>query len=115
MARVIVSHWTGQGEHIAAVVFFTSFRGDVMEYRSLGASGLRVSALSFGAWVTFSNQLDEDRAYACMKAAFEAGVNFFDNAEAYAYGDAERIMGRVLRRAGWKRSDVVISTKVFWG
>jgi voltage-dependent potassium channel beta subunit len=86
-----------------------------MDYRSLGASGLRVSALSFGAWVTFSNQLDEDRAHACMKAAFDAGVNFFDNAEAYAYGDAERIMGRVLRRAGWKRSDVVISTKVFWG
>jgi len=86
-----------------------------MDYRSLGTSGLRVSALSFGAWVTFSNQLDEDRAHACMKAAFDAGVNFFDNAEAYAYGDAERIMGKVLRRAGWKRSDLVISTKVFWG
>jgi len=86
-----------------------------MEYRSLGISGLRVSALSFGAWVTFSNQLDESLAYACMKTAFDAGVNFFDNAEAYAYGDAERIMGQVLRRAGWKRSDLVISTKVFWG
>ena len=86
-----------------------------MEYRSLGASGLRVSALSFGAWVTFGNQLDEDLAYACMRAAYAAGVNFFDNAEAYAYGDAERIMGRVLKRAGWKRSDLVISTKIFWG
>jgi voltage-dependent potassium channel beta subunit len=86
-----------------------------MEYRPLGSSGLRVSALSFGAWVTFANQLDEDRALACMRVAFEAGVNFFDNAEAYAYGEAERIMGRVLARAGWKRSDLVISTKVFWG
>jgi len=86
-----------------------------MQYRSLGASGLRVSAVSFGAWVTFGNQLDEDRAHACMRTAFEAGVNFFDNAEAYAYGEAERIMGQVIKRAGWKRSDLVISTKVFWG
>ena len=86
-----------------------------MEYRSLGTSGLRVSALSFGSWVTFSNQLDEDLAYACMKAAFDSGMNFFDNAEAYADGEAERIMGRVLKRAGWKRSDLVISTKIFWG
>jgi len=86
-----------------------------MQYRSLGASGLRVSAVSFGAWVTFGNQLDEDRAHACMRTAFEAGVNFFDNAEAYAYGEAERIMGQVIKRAGWKRSDLVISTKDFWG
>jgi voltage-dependent potassium channel beta subunit len=86
-----------------------------MEYRRLGVSGLRVSALSYGAWVTFGNQLDEDRAYACMKAAFDGGVNFFDNAEAYAYGEAETLMGRVIRRAGWKRSDLVVSTKIFWG
>jgi voltage-dependent potassium channel beta subunit len=86
-----------------------------MEYRYLGKSGLQVSALSFGAWVTFGPQLDEERALACMRAAYEAGVNFFDNAEIYADGEAERIMGAVLKRAGWKRSDLVISTKLFWG
>ncbi len=86
-----------------------------MEYRFLGKSGLKVSALSFGAWVTFRDQLDVDAAYQCMKVAFDAGVNFFDNAEAYAGGQAEIIMGEVLRKAGWKRSDLVISTKIFWG
>jgi voltage-dependent potassium channel beta subunit len=86
-----------------------------MEYRFLGKSGLKVSALSFGAWVTFGNQMGEDLAYECMQAAYEAGVNFFDNAEVYASGQAETIMGKVIQRAGWKRSDLVISTKIFWG
>ncbi len=86
-----------------------------MEYRRLGRSGLKVSAISLGAWVTYGSQVGEDVAYACMTEAFERGVNFFDNAEAYASGKAEAIMGNVIRRAGWKRSDVVISTKLFWG
>ena len=86
-----------------------------MEYRFLGKSGLQVSALSFGAWVTFQDQLDVDKAYQCMKTAFDAGVNFFDNAEVYAGGMAETIMGQVLKKAGWRRSDLVISTKIFWG
>lgn len=86
-----------------------------MNYRYLGRSGLQVSALSFGAWVTFGEQMGEDEAYACMEAAYQAGVNFFDNAEAYADGQAETIMGNVIRRAGWKRSDLVVSTKIFWG
>jgi voltage-dependent potassium channel beta subunit len=86
-----------------------------MEYRRLGTSGLKVSALSFGSWVTFSEQIDEDTAAACMKAAREAGVNFFDNAEVYAQGKAESMMGAILRKSGWKRSDLVISTKIFWG
>ncbi len=86
-----------------------------MHYRNLGASGLQVSALSFGAWVTFGDQVGEDTAYACMQAAYDAGVNFFDNAEVYANGEAEIQMGKVLRRAGWKRSDLVIATKIFWG
>jgi voltage-dependent potassium channel beta subunit len=86
-----------------------------MEYRFLGASGLQVSALSLGAWVTYGEQTGEDIAYACMDAAYNAGVNFFDNAEAYAGGKAEIVMGNVIRRAGWKRSDLVISTKIFWG
>lgn len=86
-----------------------------MEYRRLGSAGLKVSALSFGSWVTFGNQLNEDHAYECMRTAFDAGINFFDNAEVYAQGQAEILMGRVVRRAGWKRSDLVISTKLFWG
>ena len=86
-----------------------------MEYRFLGKSGLKVSALSFGAWVTFKDQLDVDDAYSCMKAAYDAGVNFFDNAEAYAAGQAETIMGKALKQAKWSRTDLVISTKLFWG
>jgi voltage-dependent potassium channel beta subunit len=86
-----------------------------MEYRNLGSAGLKVSALSYGAWVTFGSQIGEEVAYMLMKTAFDAGVNFFDNAEAYAGGDAETIMGKVIRRAGWKRSDLVLSTKIFWG
>ncbi len=87
----------------------------MMEYRFLGASGLKVSALSLGSWVTFGTQVDEEEAGRCMEAAFEAGVNFFDNAEVYAEGLAETIMGRVLKRKGWKRSDYLVSTKLFWG
>lgn len=86
-----------------------------MEYRYLGKSGLQVSALSYGAWVTFGTQMGVDEAQACMETAYNAGVNFFDNAEAYAAGEAERIMGEVLKRTNWKRSDLVISTKIFWG
>ncbi|HEX2984037.1 MAG TPA: aldo/keto reductase, partial [Ignavibacteriales bacterium] len=86
-----------------------------MEYRFLGKSGLKVSALSFGAWVTFHDQIADDTAYNCMKEAYDAGVNFFDNAETYAHGNAEIMMGKALKKAGWKRSDLVISTKIFWG
>ena len=86
-----------------------------MEYRYLGKSGLKVSALSFGAWVTFGDQMQVDQAQACMTAAYDAGVNFFDNAEIYAQGEAERIMGDVLHRTGWRREDLVLSTKIFWG
>jgi voltage-dependent potassium channel beta subunit len=86
-----------------------------MEYRFLGASGLKVSALSYGSWVTFSDQIDEAAAAACMKAAYDAGVNFFDTAEVYARGKAETMMGNVIKRSGWKRSDLVVSTKIFWG
>ena len=86
-----------------------------MEYRFLGKSGLKVSALSFGAWVTFGDQIGEDVAYAAMKAAYDAGVNFFDNAEVYSQGKAETMMGNVIKKAGWTRSDLVVSTKIFWG
>ncbi len=86
-----------------------------MEYRRLGRSGLKVSALSLGAWVTYGAQVGEETAYECMTEAFDGGVNFFDNAEAYSSGRAEVVMGNVIRRAGWKRSDLVVSTKLFWG
>jgi len=86
-----------------------------MEYRYLGKSGLQVSALSLGAWVTYGGQVGEDVAYECMSVAYESGVNFFDNAEVYATGNAEITMGNVIKKAGWKRSDLVISTKIFWG
>jgi voltage-dependent potassium channel beta subunit len=86
-----------------------------MEYRYLGKSGLQVSALSLGAWVTYGGQVGEEIAYECMNAAYEEGVNFFDNAEVYAGGKAETVMGNVIKKAGWKRSDLIISTKVFWG
>lgn len=86
-----------------------------MEYRFLGRSGLKVSALSFGSWVTFDNQIDEDLAHECMKIAYDAGVNFFDNAEVYAKGASEKMMGNILEKEDWKRSDLVLSTKIFWG
>ncbi|HEX6791253.1 MAG TPA: aldo/keto reductase [Candidatus Krumholzibacteria bacterium] len=86
-----------------------------MEYRHLGRSGLKVSVISLGAWVTYGSQVGEDAALECMKVAYDGGVNFFDNAEAYASGKAETVMGNVIRRLGWKRGDIVISTKLFWG
>lgn len=86
-----------------------------MQYRFLGKSGLQVSALSLGAWLTYGGQVGEDVALACMQTAYDAGVNFFDNAEAYAWGEAEIVMGNVIKKTGWKRNELVISTKIFWG
>jgi voltage-dependent potassium channel beta subunit len=86
-----------------------------MIYRRLGSSGLKVSVLSFGSWVTFKSQLDDDKALACMDAAYQGGMNFFDNAEVYAGGESEAIMGRALRELGWPRHSYLVSTKFFWG
>ena len=86
-----------------------------MDYRRLGRSGLKVSALSFGSWVTYGNQLDTSAARECMAAAWDAGVNFFDNAEVYAKGRSETIMGDALRKLGWRRASYIVSTKFFWG
>ena len=86
-----------------------------MQYRRLGSAGIRLSELSLGAWVTYGGQVGEDAATKCMAKAFELGVNFFDNAEAYAHGNAETVMGNVIKKLGWKREDVVVSSKVFWG
>lgn len=86
-----------------------------MEYRRLGKSGLKVSALSFGSWVTFSTQADVDLAADMMKVAYDAGVNFFDNAEIYAHGKSEEIMGAALKKLGWRRDSYIVSSKVLWG
>ena len=86
-----------------------------MNYRRLGKSGLQVSELSFGSWVTFSNQVDVDKAVECMVAAYDAGVNFFDNAEAYARGQSEIIMGKALKKLGWERDSYIVSSKVMGG
>ena len=86
-----------------------------MEYRRLGQSGLKLSALSLGSWVTFGRQLDVTKAQACMQAAFDAGINFFDNAETYASGESERVMGEVLKRVSWPRDAYCVSSKVFFG
>ena len=86
-----------------------------MEYRHLGKAGLKVSELSLGAWVTYGNQFGVAEAKEIMTAAYEAGVNFFDNAEAYASGQAEIIMGEALKDLGWARKDYLVSTKIFWG
>jgi aryl-alcohol dehydrogenase-like predicted oxidoreductase len=86
-----------------------------MTYRRLGHSGLKVSALSLGSWVTYGNQMGVDVAAECMTAAFDAGVNFFDNAESYAHGGAETIMGEVLRKKAWRRASYIVSTKFYWG
>ena len=86
-----------------------------MEYRRLGNSGLKVSSLSFGSWVTFVYQLDESSASKCMDYAYNEGVNFFDNAEAYANGKSEKLMGNIIKKLKWTRDTYIISSKVFWG
>ncbi len=86
-----------------------------MQYRRLGRTGLKVSVLSLGSWVTFSHQVGLESAVEAMAAAYEAGVNFFDNAEVYAGGKAEEIMGAALKKLGWRRGSYLVSTKFFWG
>ncbi len=86
-----------------------------MQYRRLGKAGIKVSVLSLGSWVTFHNQVNVDLAVDMMKTAYEAGVNFFDNAEVYAGGKSEQVMGEALKKLGWRRSSYLVSTKFFWG
>lgn len=86
-----------------------------MKYRHLGKTGIQVSELSFGSWVTFHNQSGVDEAVEMMGAAYEAGVNFFDNAQVYAGGKSEEVMGAALKKLGWRRSSYLVSTKLYWG
>ena len=86
-----------------------------MQYRRMGDAGVKLSVLSFGSWVTFGTQMDLDRSMECMQVAYDAGVNFFDNAEVYAGGEAERLMGQAFQQFGWPRHTYLVSTKFFWG
>ena len=86
-----------------------------MKYRNLGNSGLKISELSFGSWVTFVNQLNEKDAMECMALAYDKGVNFFDNAEVYASGGSEILMGNILKKLNWGRDTYIVSSKAFWG
>lgn len=86
-----------------------------MEYRRLGSSGLQISALSFGTWLTFGKQIDDKTAEELMTVAYDAGINFFDNAEIYARGQSEIVMGKILAKRGWERSSYLVSSKVFFG
>lgn len=86
-----------------------------MEYRHLGRTGIKVSELSLGSWITFKNQVDVDAAAEIMAAAYGAGVNFFDNAEAYATGKSEEVMGAALKKLGWRRGSYLVTTKIYWG
>lgn len=86
-----------------------------MEYRRLGSAGVKVSALSLGSWVTYGSQVDVDSAVAMLKAAYDQGVNFFDNAESYAGGKSEEIMGAALKKLGLRRASYLVSTKFYWG
>jgi len=86
-----------------------------MEYRQLGRTGIRISELSLGSWITFNDQLDVDGAVEIMVEAYAAGVNFFDNAESYASGKSEEVMGLALKKLGWRRGSYMVSTKIYWG
>jgi voltage-dependent potassium channel beta subunit len=95
--------------------FFLFSKKQIMQYRRLGKSGLQLSALSFGSWVSFSKQINDKRAEELMSMAYDAGVNFFDNAEIYARGESENMMGRVLKKKKWDRTSYCLSSKVFFG
>jgi voltage-dependent potassium channel beta subunit len=86
-----------------------------MEYRHVGKAGIQVSELSFGSWITFHTQADVKAAMEMMSAANDAGVNFFDNAESYANGQSEKLMGDALKQLGWRRGSYLVSTKFYWG
>jgi len=86
-----------------------------MEYRFLGRSGLKVSAISMGGWLTYGGYVEDENTFSCMKAAYDVGINFFDCAEGYAGGESEKVMGQAIKRFGWKRNDIVVSTKIYWG
>ncbi|KAH7139539.1 NADP-dependent oxidoreductase domain-containing protein [Dendryphion nanum] len=86
-----------------------------MQYRRLGNSGLHVSVLGLGGWLTFGGHVEDELTFSCMKQAYDCGINFFDTAESYAAGHSEVVMGKAIKKYGWNRNDIVISTKLNWG
>ncbi|KAF7717449.1 Uncharacterized protein PECH_000382 [Penicillium ucsense] len=86
-----------------------------MQYRSLGRTGLKVSVISLGSWLTYGGHVGNETAFDCLKAAYEAGINFFDTAEGYSGGQSEILLGEAIKKFGWKQNDLVISTKLYWG
>ncbi|KAJ5586751.1 Potassium channel voltage-dependent beta subunit KCNAB-like protein [Penicillium hispanicum] len=86
-----------------------------MQYRSLGRTGLKVSVISLGSWLTYGGHVGNETAFNCLKAAYDAGVNFFDTAEVYSAGQSEIVLGEAIKKFGWKQNDLVISTKIYWG
>ncbi|KLU92682.1 hypothetical protein, variant [Magnaporthiopsis poae ATCC 64411] len=86
-----------------------------MMYRRLGDTGLHISALGLGGWLTFGGHVDDEKTFAIMKQAYDCGINFFDTAESYAGGQSEIVMGQAIKKFGWKRNDIVVSTKLNWG
>ena len=105
----------GLGASEGTALWATNDWNDMMEYRRLGKSGLKVSELSFGSWVTFSKQVDGSDAVSLMGYAYDQGINFFDNAEGYEAGKSEIVMGEALKTLGWSRDSFAVSSKVFWG
>ena len=94
---------------------FPEPRATGMIYRRLGRSGLHVSAIGLGGWMTYGGYTEDEQAFACMKRAYDLGINFFDTAENYAAGQSEIVMGKAIKHFGWKRSDLVITTSKFGG
>jgi aryl-alcohol dehydrogenase-like predicted oxidoreductase len=86
-----------------------------MEYRRMGKSGLQLSVLSYGSWVSFHKQIEDAKADELMGIAYDNGINFFDNAEVYALGESEKMMGRILKKKSWDRTSYTVSSKAFWG
>nr|XP_056719445.1 voltage-gated potassium channel subunit beta-3 isoform X2 [Euleptes europaea] len=101
--------------HIAFVLRESTGRATGMNYRNLGKSGLRVSCLGLGTWVTFGSQISDEMAENVLTIAYENGINLFDTAEVYASGKAEKTLGNILKSKGWRRSSYVVTTKIYWG
>ncbi|KAJ5381908.1 uncharacterized protein N7496_004336 [Penicillium cataractarum] len=86
-----------------------------MQYRNLGRTGLKVSVISLGSWLTYGGHVGNETSFDCLKAAYDAGVNFFDTAEVYSGGQSEIVLGEAIKKFGWLQNDLVISTKIYWG
>jgi voltage-dependent potassium channel beta subunit len=112
---LLVQYFEAGRQYGDEMVVSAAVKGVFMKYRHLGKTGIQVSELSFGSWVTFHTQAGIDSAVTMLAAAYDAGVNFFDNAETYAAGKSEEVMGAAIKKLGWRRGSYLVSTKLFWG